>query len=65
MWFIDSGNLCFIFILKEKINKGLSFNIVYFPNFEISASLQLAPPSNKHRTSQFQNTVEEIRYKKC
>ena len=34
----------------EKNNKVLTFNIVYFPNFEISASLYLAPPSNKRRT---------------
>ena len=55
----------FHFYFERKNDKGLLFDIVYFPNFEISASLQLAPPSNKHRTSQFQNTVEEIRYKKC
>ena len=38
IWFIDSENLCFILISKET-----TFNIVHFPNFEISASLQLAP----------------------
>ena len=32
---------------ERKYDKVLTFNIVYFPNFEISASLLLAPPSNK------------------
>ena len=40
---------------ERKNNKVLTFNIVHFPNVEISASLYLAPPSNKRRTSQFQN----------
>ena len=42
---------------ERKNDKVLSFNIVYFPNFETSASFQLAPPSNKHRTSQFQSLI--------
>ena len=41
MGFIDSENLCFILILKKN-DKVLAFNFVHFPNFEISASLQLA-----------------------
>ena len=36
MWFADSENLCFILVLKEKM--FLTFNIVYFPNFETNAS---------------------------
>ena len=55
IWFIDSENLCFILILK--ICKVLTFNIVHFPNFEISASLILALSSNKCRTSEFQNLI--------
>ena len=43
IWSIDSEKLCFILILKEKNNNVLIFNIVRFPNFEISASLLLAP----------------------
>ena len=39
VWFIDSANLCFILILEEKDDQVLTFNIVPFPNFEISASL--------------------------
>ena len=42
---------------ERKNDKVLSFNIVYFPNFETSASFQLAPPSNKRRTSQFQSLI--------
>ena len=38
IWFIDSENLCFILILKKR-DKVLTFNIVHFPNFEISTSL--------------------------
>ena len=37
--------------------KVLTFNIVHFPNFEISASLILALSSNKCRTSEFQNLI--------
>ena len=33
-----------------KNDKILTFNIVLFPNFEISASLYLPLPSNKRRT---------------
>ena len=39
----------FFCLLKEKNDKVLTFNIVNLPNFEISASLLLAPPSNKRR----------------
>ena len=38
---------------ERKNDKILTFNVVHFPNFEISASLELAPPFNKRRTSQF------------
>ena len=34
------------------MTRFLTLNIVHFPNFEISASLSLALPSNKRRTSQ-------------
>ena len=34
----------------RKYDKVLTFKIAHFPNFEISASLLLAPPTNKHRT---------------
>ena len=36
--FIDSEKLCFLLVLKKK-NKILTSNILYFANFEISASL--------------------------
>ena len=55
--FIDSENLCFILILNKKNDKNLTLSIVHFPNLEIRAYLQLAPPSNKRRTSQFQNMI--------
>ena len=42
---------------ESKNDKVLSFIIVYFPNFETRASFQLAPPSNKRRTSQFQSLI--------
>ena len=42
---------------ERKTDKVLTVNIVYFPYFEISASLELAAPSNKRRTSQFQNLI--------
>ena len=41
--------ICFIFILKEKNDKVLTFDIVHVPNFEISALFWLAPPFNKRR----------------
>ena len=41
----------------RKYDTILTFNIVHFPNFEMSIFLLLAPPSNKRRTSQFQNLV--------
>ena len=52
--FIDSEHL-FHSCFERKSDKVLTFNIVHFPNFEISAPLYLAPPYNKRRTSQFQN----------
>ena len=42
---------------ERKYDKVLTFNIAHFPNFEISASLLLAPPSNRCRTLQFQNLI--------
>ena len=39
IWFIDNENSCFILILKGKNDNVLTFNIVNFSNFEISASL--------------------------
>ena len=42
---------------ERKNDIVLTFNIVHFPNFEISASLYLARPSNKRLTSQFQNLI--------
>ena len=36
VWF-DSENSSFILILKEKMKKALTFNIVHFTNFEISS----------------------------
>ena len=36
MWFIDSENLFHSYFERES-DKVLSFNIVYFANFEISA----------------------------
>ena len=37
-WFIDSENL-FPSYFERKNDKVFTFNIVHFPNFEISASL--------------------------
>ena len=49
---------------ERKYDKVLTFNIVHFPNFEISASLLLAPPSNNRCTNQGAlisgNTVRSI-----
>ena len=42
---------------RRKNGKVLIFNIVHFPNFEISAQVQLAPSSNKQCTQQFQNLI--------
>ena len=39
MWFVDSENLCFIFILKEKMTRFCDSILFIFPNFEISPSL--------------------------
>ena len=52
---------------ERKYDKVLTFNIAYFPNFEISASLLLAPPSNRCRTLQFQNLISAggANYRKC
>ena len=44
---------------ERKNNKVLTFNIVNFPSFEISAFLSLTSPSHKRRTSQFQNLINE------
>ena len=41
--------------LERKYDKVLTFKISHFPNFEIRASLLLAPPTNKRRTDKFQN----------
>ena len=42
---------------ERKNDKVLTLDVVRLSNFEISASLHLSPPSNKHRTSQFQNLI--------
>ena len=42
---------------ERKNDKVLTFNIVDFLNFDISASRKLAPPSNKRHTSYFQNLI--------
>ena len=39
----------FHYYFERKYDKVLTFNIVHFPNFEISASLLLMLPSNKRR----------------
>ena len=44
----------FHYHFERKNDKVLTFNIAHFPNFKISASLLLAPPSTKRRNSQFQ-----------
>ena len=41
----------FYFYFERKNDKVLTFNIVNFPDFEIST------PSNKHHTGQFQNLI--------
>ena len=41
----------FHYYLERENDKVLTFNIVYFPSFEI------ALPSNKRRISQFQNLI--------
>ena len=53
---------------ERKYDKVLTFKIFHFPNFEISASLLLAPRTNKRRTEKFKNLnnhrrrlLEEIR----
>ena len=43
--------------MKKKKDKIWIFNIVHFPNFEISTSPYLAPPSNKRHTLKFQNLI--------
>ena len=53
---MDSENL-FHFYPERTNDKFLPFNIVYFPNFEISASLKLALLLNKRCTSRFYNLV--------
>ena len=47
----------FHYYLERTNDKVLTFNIVDFTKYEISASLYLALPSNKRRTSQFQNLI--------
>ena len=54
IWFTDSENL---FYSERKNDKVLAFNIVHFPNFKISDSLKLAPPSYKRRTSEILNLI--------
>ena len=56
IWFIDSENLFYLYF-ERKYDKVLAFNIVHFANFEMSASLLLALPSNKRRISEFQNLI--------
>ena len=51
IWFIDSENLCFIFILKEKMTRFR--HLILFT----SLALKLAPPCNKRRISQFENLI--------
>ena len=41
----------YVSYFERKDNMVLKFNIVHSFNFEISASLKLAPPPNKRRTS--------------
>ena len=55
MWFIDMENL-FHSYFEIKNDKVLTFDFLYFPNFEISTSLLLAAPS-KISATQFQNLV--------
>ena len=45
----------FHFYFERKNDKVLTFSIVHFPNFEISASFWLALPSNECWNSQFEN----------
>ena len=42
---------------ERKNDNVLTFNIIYVPNFEIGASIKLAPPSNKRRAQQLQNLM--------
>ena len=42
---------------EREYEKVLTFNIVRFASFKISASFLLAPPSNRHRSKQFQNLI--------
>ena len=49
--------ICVSFLFWKKNDKVLTLDVVRFPNFEISASLHLSPPSNKRHTSQFQNLI--------
>ena len=47
---------------ERKNDKVLIFNIVHFPNFEISASLLLAPPLTVSKFNKRQGRLlEEIR----
>ena len=50
---------------ERKNAKILTFNIVHFPNFDMSASFYLAPPSNKCQISLIYNLISaEGTYKK-
>ena len=44
---------------ERKSGKVSTFNIVHFPNFEISASLLLARHSKKRRNLEFQNLISD------
>ena len=60
--FIDSENLFHLYF-DRKYDKVLTFNIVHFPNFEISASLLLAPhPTVSKFDKRRCRLLAEIRY---
>ena len=42
---------------ERKYDKVLTFNMLHFPNFDISASLLLAPLSNNRHTQQFKDLL--------
>ena len=50
-----------MFFSNFQRKKALKFNIVYFANFAISASLLLEPPSNKRYT--FQKLIRLLKEK--
>ena len=43
--------------IERKKGKASKFNLLYFPNFEISASHQLEFPSIQCHTQQFQDLI--------